>query len=70
MTKAGSSGTTGVGAGRLVSRLCTMTQRIQVIASSPFWFSAVERTQTTPLLPLLFSLSPMTVDSADRVSPE
>ena len=47
----------------------TITQRHQSSATSPRWLVAVERTQTTPLLPLEFCLRPITSELVRRVSP-
>ena len=46
-----------------------MTQRQNDITASPSWFRPVERTQTTPVLPLEFSLSPITSLDVVSVSP-
>ena len=46
-----------------------MTQRAQSMAVSSRWFVAVDRTHTTPVLPLEFCFRPMTSDRARSVSP-
>ena len=64
-----SFGTTVSGAAAPASRLRTMTQRQNDITVSPRWFRPVDRTQTTPVLPLEFSFSPITSLVAVSVSP-